>query len=210
MGRPRRLTDEERKRSNAERQARWRAKHLGFARLKDRNEKARLRALLANKKEKVTNAGGVVRREKEEVEETFLVGMDEVEGDKEVLARRMGVRRKDDEERERGVWRTSGEGGGDKGGGRATGGRGGEAGVGGVGVRGAAREDGAGGDGDDGARGVQVGLGGDEEMAGEPVGSAGEQGGVRISEEERRERFRGLKEAFGKKERNGVEVEMEI
>jgi hypothetical protein len=43
MGRPRTLTDEERKRSNALRQARWRKNNKGYARLKVRNDHARRR-----------------------------------------------------------------------------------------------------------------------------------------------------------------------
>jgi hypothetical protein len=68
MGRPIRLTDEERKRSNAERQRRWKAKHLGFAKLKEKNAWLKRKAIrekaTPNEKVFTPNAGGSKGNEK--------------------------------------------------------------------------------------------------------------------------------------------------
>jgi hypothetical protein len=50
------LTDEERARSNRERQARWRAKHLGYVRLKEKNRWAAKRNAQPNNNNSVPNA----------------------------------------------------------------------------------------------------------------------------------------------------------
>jgi hypothetical protein len=82
MARPRRLTEEERARSNALRQARWRARHVGLARLKDKNR--------VRKREREVEVGGEIvlpppKVETKEEQETSYVGMDEVEGDEKVM-----------------------------------------------------------------------------------------------------------------------------
>jgi hypothetical protein len=93
MARPRILTDQERLESNRRRQARWRKKHEGFARLKVKNDHARRkkeRAETVVQQREVAPA----KREPRIVQETERVSFAELEGDPEVMAEQRAMMEK--------------------------------------------------------------------------------------------------------------------